>query len=138
MMAAEFNADGHLDLSLPIYGGGVLVHLNNGDGTFGTGTGYDFPDFTYQQVVGDFDADGRPDVISPSIVENYILMLLRNESCPACPADLNKDGTLSILDFIAFQQAFVNAHPSADCNKSGALNILDFVCFQSTFVDGCD
>jgi glucose/arabinose dehydrogenase len=54
-----------------------------------------------------------------------------------CAADFDEDGALTILDFIAFQQAFTNAHPSADCDKNGTLNILDFVCFQTTFQAGC-
>lgn len=54
-----------------------------------------------------------------------------------CAADFNGDGTLDILDFIAFQGAFVAGDPSADCDANGRLNVLDFVCFQSLFQAGC-
>jgi len=54
-----------------------------------------------------------------------------------CAADFNGDGAVNILDFVAFQQAFVTADPSADCDANGAFNILDFVCFQQVFAAGC-
>ena len=58
-------------------------------------------------------------------------------SC-GCPADFNGDGQLNILDFVAFQEAFVAHDPDADCDSSGDFNILDFVCYQGLFVAGCD
>jgi hypothetical protein len=54
-----------------------------------------------------------------------------------CAGDFNEDGTLDILDFVSFQEAFASRDPSADCDGNGALNILDFVCFQSLFQSGC-
>jgi hypothetical protein len=55
----------------------------------------------------------------------------------SCYADFNADGSLNILDFVAFQNAFVGVDPQADCDGSGMLNILDFVCFQNAFSGGC-
>ena len=54
-----------------------------------------------------------------------------------CYADFNGDGALNILDFVAFQNAFVAQDPTADCDGNGSLNILDFVCFQNAFGAGC-
>ena len=54
-----------------------------------------------------------------------------------CAADFNGDGSLDILDFVAFQGAFVKGDDSADCDGNGELNILDFVCFQGLFAAGC-
>lgn len=54
-----------------------------------------------------------------------------------CVADMNGDGVLSILDFVAFQSAFLDGSMDADCNGDGILNVLDFVCFQDEFVTGC-
>lgn len=68
----------------------------------------------------DADEDGVPDV------------------CSVCPADVNGDGVLDILDFVAFQGAFVDGEPSADCDGNGTLDVLDFVCFQGVFSEGCD
>ena len=54
-----------------------------------------------------------------------------------CPADCDADGTLTILDFVCFQDAFVAGLPGADCDADGELTILDFVCYQSLFAQGC-
>ena len=54
-----------------------------------------------------------------------------------CSADFNADGSLDVLDFVAFQNAFVASDASADFNGDGALNVLDFVAFQNAFVRGC-
>jgi subtilisin family serine protease len=55
----------------------------------------------------------------------------------ACFADFNADGSLSILDFVAFQTAFSAGDDAADCNDDGSLSVLDFVCFQQAFLAGC-
>jgi hypothetical protein len=55
----------------------------------------------------------------------------------ACLADVNGDGELNILDFVAFQGEFVAGNDTADCDDDGMLNILDFVCFQQLFQAGC-
>jgi len=54
-----------------------------------------------------------------------------------CEPDCNGDGTLNILDFVCFQQAWVANEPFGDCDGNGAFNVLDFVCFQLLFVEGC-
>ena len=60
------------------------------------------------------------------------------ETQPAsCAADVNGDGELNVLDFVAFQNAFTAGDPDADCDGNGALNILDFVCYQALFAAGC-
>jgi probable HAF family extracellular repeat protein len=56
----------------------------------------------------------------------------------ACLADVNRDGRLNILDFVAFQQLWIAQDHVADCDDNGAFNVLDFVCFQQRFVAGCD
>jgi hypothetical protein len=55
-----------------------------------------------------------------------------------CAADFNRDGTLSILDFVAMQNAFTSGNPRADINNDGAANILDFVAYQNLFQAGCE
>jgi len=56
---------------------------------------------------------------------------------PACLADCDASGGLSIDDFICFQTFFVLGDAKADCDASGTLTIDDFVCFQTAFVLGC-
>jgi uncharacterized membrane protein len=55
-----------------------------------------------------------------------------------CFADFDDDGNLTILDFVAYQNAFTSGDASADCDDNGQLNILDFVCFQNEFQAGCN
>lgn len=54
-----------------------------------------------------------------------------------CVADFDGDGTLSIFDFLAYQNAFDAGDPSADCDGDGALTLFDFLCFQNAFDAGC-
>ena len=79
------------------------------------------------------------DAGTPSIVEAGVdHFAVSVVSCGgACEADFNGDGELSILDFVAFQQAFVAGGEDADFNGDGELSILDFVAFQQAFVAGC-
>jgi len=56
---------------------------------------------------------------------------------PACYADCDANGVLSILDFICFSDRAASGDPYADCDGNGLINILDFICFQTEFVAGC-
>jgi len=51
-------------------------------------------------------------------------------------ADVNGDGALDILDFVAFQNLFQSGDEDADVNGDGDLNILDFVTYQAIFENG--
>jgi hypothetical protein len=55
-----------------------------------------------------------------------------------CDADVNGDGELSVLDFVAFQQLWQAGDPVADCDANADFNVLDFVCFQQLFQAGCN
>ncbi|MFI4882622.1 MAG: FG-GAP-like repeat-containing protein, partial [Phycisphaerales bacterium JB064] len=59
------------------------------------------------------------------------------EVTAGCYADLDGDGSLTIFDFLAFQNAFDDGDPIADCDGSGGLDIFDFLCFQNAFDAGC-
>ena len=54
-----------------------------------------------------------------------------------CPADMNGDGVLDVLDFVAFQNVFAAQDALADCNGDGVFTVLDFVCFTEAFAAGC-
>ncbi|NRA58132.1 MAG: FG-GAP repeat protein, partial [Phycisphaerales bacterium] len=54
-----------------------------------------------------------------------------------CPADLDGDGTLSIFDFLAFQNLFDAGDPIADFDGDGRLTLFDFLAFQNAFDAGC-
>ena len=54
-----------------------------------------------------------------------------------CPADCDRDGSLTFFDFLCFQNLFGAMDPGADCDGSGDLTFFDFLCFQNAFAAGC-
>jgi len=56
--------------------------------------------------------------------------------CP-CYADINRDGSLDLFDFLGFQNLFVAQDPDGDCDHSGVFDLFDFLCYQNSFVGGC-
>lgn len=76
-----------------------------------------------------FDHDGG---------DNFGLLIDDVRLIRGCPADVNGDEVLNILDFVAFQSLYLAADPCADCDGNGVFNILDFVCYQNLFQAGCD
>jgi hypothetical protein len=135
LVAADFDGDGSLDLGVPNQTGSVRIHLNHGDASFGPGVNYTSIESCQAIAGADVDSDGRPDLLIASTSIDGIVVL-RNRSC-SCPADINADGMLNILDFVAFQLLWQAADQSADCDASMSFTILDFVCFQQLFQQGC-
>ena len=55
----------------------------------------------------------------------------------ACRADFDGDGSLTIFDFLAFQNAFDTGSLCADFDGDGSLTLFDFLQFQNEFASGC-
>ena len=88
---------------------------------------------------GSFDDGQHVPPASDELTEDEIVYVRENlPPPPICVADVNDDGALNILDFVAFQNLFVQQDPAADCDGDGQFNILDFVCFQNLFQAGCE
>ena len=66
--------------------------------------------------------------------------LVRRTGCAdaSCYADFDGDGSLTIFDFLAFQNAFDAGDLLADCDEDGSLTLFDFLCFQNEFDAGCE
>ena len=47
--------------------------------------------------------------------------------------DINKDGSVDILDYIALSSAFGTNNPAADLNGDGVVNILDYMILSYNF-----
>jgi hypothetical protein len=106
-----------------------IVFINEGEESFVMDFELEPGDYA---VVG--EVLGEANENAPPLAAEFSFVLSIAEGCPG---DFNADGNLDILDFVAFQNAFTDADPSADCNEDGMLNILDFVCFQNLFQQGC-
>ncbi|MEQ8843916.1 MAG: GC-type dockerin domain-anchored protein [Phycisphaerales bacterium] len=63
---------------------------------------------------------------------------LTEGSGPPCRVDLDGDGSLTIFDFLAFQNLFDAGDPIADFDGDGSLTIFDFLAFQNEFDLGCE
>ena len=94
--------------------------------------------------------DGEPNVsalfeLDPMTGEQSLVVVLDQPyiggfglAVISCQSDVNGDGELNVLDFVAFQLAWQAREPIADCDSDGDWTVLDVVCFQALFVDGCD
>ena len=116
---ADFNGDGRDDiavagyLTLPATTGGVSVLLGNSDGTLEPAVNYMTPTGTGGLVTGDFNGDGRIDVIvayGTAAAQNLYLM----------PG--NGDGTLQSPNLVA---PYLGTFVSGDFNNDGRTDLAE-------------
>ncbi|MEQ8318198.1 MAG: GC-type dockerin domain-anchored protein [Phycisphaerales bacterium] len=86
------------------------------------------PDLAFDDVV--FDV---PDGVTVQSAQVGI----RDNQRVRCITDLDRDGELTIFDFLAFQNLFDANDPTADLDFDGELTIFDFLNFQNAFDAGC-
>lgn len=101
-------------IELRITSGVLIVDLDDVRLEWGEGTGPD----TY-----------TPGDVQPEITAMYV-------GTPCYP-DFDRNGTLDVFDFLAYQNAFAVGDYRADCDGCGSLDIFDFLCFLTQFDDGC-
>ena len=81
-------------------------------------------------VLDDADGDGAPD---------YLIAASRGAGSKAyviaglCRADLDRDGRLTIIDFLGFQSFFDIGDLRADFDRDGVLTVFDFLEFSNVF-----
>jgi len=113
----DFNGDGKLDLSVSIGNPGALgpgtvsIFLGNGDGTFQAAMNYIAGSDPYAVAVGDFNGDGKLDLVVTDVFGNDVGVLLGNGDGTFQPAldfgvggsplsvvvgDFNGDGILDL------------------------------------------
>lgn len=86
------------------------------------------PDLAFEDAV--FDV---PDGVTVQSAQAGI----RDNQRVRCITDLDRDGQLTIFDFLAYQNLFSANDPTADLDFDGFLTIFDFLNFQNAFDAGC-
>jgi hypothetical protein len=131
----DFNDDGWTDVIVSNGFNNTSLRVAINDGRFDY-TSFDIPIAGKPRdvVVADLNHDGALDL---ALSMGGSLITLIPGQCIPCYADFNDDYTPNILDFVAFQLAFVANDPKADCDHNGSFTILDFICFQAYFTVGC-
>jgi hypothetical protein len=59
------------------------------------------------------------------------------DTAAPCIAEFTGDGTLNVLDFLAFLQVFAQGDARADLNGDGRVNTADFLAFLAAYASGC-
>ena len=54
-----------------------------------------------------------------------------------CPPDLDGSGTLTIFDFLAFQNSWQAGEEAGDYDGDGEPTIFDYLAYQNAFQQGC-
>ena len=85
-------------------------------------------------VVGPFEATVRIESNAP---DQPVRVVRISGEIVACLADLDGDGSLTVFDFLAFQNLFDAGDPIADLDGDEALTVFDFLAFQNLFDAGC-
>ncbi|NRA56506.1 MAG: hypothetical protein HRU13_00050 [Phycisphaerales bacterium] len=62
---------------------------------------------------------------------------IRDNQRVRCLTDLDRDGELTLFDFLAFQNLFSEGDTTVDLDGDRELTLFDFLAFQNAFDAGC-
>jgi hypothetical protein len=107
MAAGDFNGDGKLDLAVPnLFSGNDAVLLGNGDGIFQApqtfSTGYAYGSYPESVAVGDFNGDGKLDLVTAVFGGGAEVMLGNGDGTVQANVSFGADGgprSVAVGDF---------------------------------------
>lgn len=120
----DVDGDSQLEL-LTIQGDDVLMRPGNGNGSFGLPQSFEIGPSPRDIVCGDFNQDGRLDVVAASNADDTITVLLQTGG--VLLGDVNLDGVVNLLDVQPFVNLLTGSQfqAEADINQDGSVNLLD-------------
>jgi len=89
---------------------------------------------TYAVLMNDTGLGGTVRGVLDPVLDAIVSWPTDPPAC--CQPDLDGDGSLSIFDFLAFQNLF-DSDSRADFDGDASLTIFDFLAFQNAFDAGC-
>ncbi len=90
--------------------------------------------FISHSILGLQPTDAIDAVSLDTLIAGSVFQTIRMK---ICPADLNGDGQVDVLDFFAFVVAFGTGNPIADLDMNGQIDVLDYFAFIVAFLAGC-
>lgn len=141
--AADLNHDNVMDLRLEGRFGGVssnsvIVTSPLNPSQIAVWLFEDNPDTVPAGTVGDFNADGLPDLVSTPGQRGIMIDYGIGPRTPnPCAADLNGDGIADQGDIQTFIQLFLAQDPAVDFNSDGIVDLGDIQAFIAAFLAGC-
>jgi hypothetical protein len=107
---------------------GVLVLLNQGDGTFGAAVAYGAGDGPASVAVGDLDGVNGPDLAAANWRSDDVSVLWSLCAAEPCPWALNGNGFVWIIDLLMLLWSWgpCDGCP-ADFDGNGFVDVMDFL-----------
>ena len=141
LIVQDFNADGVGDFAVTSnesdFCNAVAIAMGDGDGGFDPMHYYGVGDGGFSLTTGDFNTDGRPDLLTANSDSDDFSVLVSIQSSEITIGDVNGDCRVDLLDVEPFVELLSAGgfSEAADVNQDGKLNLLDVSAFVELIVN---